>query len=271
MDNICGKILKALSETGLVREKALFTRIKIEGRKCSNKEDFTDENIVKALEILQKNFKIAKTKDGYYEALETKNKRVGKLHMTDNGYGFVDVEDGEGIYVAESKLRGCIHNDTVLVRISDVNGRIEGIIERRLARPNDKLVGEVVIIDGEQYIVPDNHKYRLKVKFDNDGKIVEGHKVVFHLAGEVKQDIFNGKVEEVIGHKNEPGVDILSVVKSREIPIEFSPEALEELETLPGSVDAEAMEGRLDLRDKMIFTIDGDDTKDIDDAILVIM
>ena len=260
MDNICGKIIKILNMKGFIKKEQLFQLIK-------NDINCTNDDINNSLMILEREFKLTLTKDGYYELLETKNKKVGQLYMNEKGYGFVRVSDECAVFIPSNKLKGCIHNDTVLIRTSEKNGRMVGIIEKRLARNTTNLVGEVTIIDGKEYIIPDNKKYKLKVRFYNPGNLVPGHKVIFKLEGEVTEEIFSGKIEEVIGHKNEPGVDILSVIKSYEVPTVFSEEALEELKTIPMHVEEKDIKNRLDLRDKMIFTIDGDDTKDIDDAI----
>ncbi len=259
MDNACGKVIKILNKKGVINKTQLINLLK--------NENLSDEDINQSLAILEREFKIVLTKDGCYELLETKNKKVGQLHMNEKGYGFVKISDDCEVFIPANKLKGCIHNDTVLIRTSEKNGKMEGIIEKRLARNATNLVGEVAIIDGEEYIIPDNKKYKIKVRFYNPGNLVPGHKVTFKLEGEVKEDVFSGKIEEVIGHKNEPGVDILSVIKAYEVPVEFSKEALEELKTIPMQVDEKDIKDRLDLRDKLIFTIDGDDTKDIDDAI----
>ncbi len=262
MENICGKIIKILNKKGIVTTKQLYDNLRVASVDTISFKDLND-----ALAILEREFKIVLTRDGYYELLETKNKKVGRLLMHEKGYGFVSLEDGNDIFIPANKLHNCIHNDIVLVRTKECNGKFEGIIEKRLARNQDILVGEVKIIDGKEYVIPDNQKYKIKVQFVNPGNIVPGHKVTFKLSGEVHEDILTGKIEEVIGHKNEPGVDILSVIKEYNVPVEFSEEALKELQNIPMSVTEDEINDRLDLRDKLIFTIDGDDTKDIDDAI----
>ena len=98
---------------------------------------------------------------------------------------------------------------------------------------------------------------------------VDGHKVVVEIIKRISNHQAEGKVLRIIGHKNDPGVDILSIVEKYHINSSFPEDVVEEVKTLPMEVREEDLKGRRDLRDKVIFTIDGDDTRDIDDAISI--
>jgi len=98
---------------------------------------------------------------------------------------------------------------------------------------------------------------------------VDGHKVIVELGRKINAHKYYGKVIEIIGHKNDPGVDILSIVRKYNINTEFPDDVCEEVKDMPMEVTEEECKDRRDLRDKVIFTIDGDDTKDIDDAISI--
>ena len=159
------------------------------------------------------------------------------------------------------------NNDIVIIEIINKNSR-EGKVIRVLKRDDSTLVGEVYQKEGRYYVNPDKTGY-MDVLIPNDKLkgAVPGHKVLIKPIREGHEYI--GEVIRIIGHKNDVGVDILSYVYQYDFDPVYSDDVMNAVELLPTEVSLSDMEGRTDLRDEMIFTIDGDDTKDIDDAISI--
>ena len=213
---------------------------------------------------------------GRYMMLEDSHLRKGVLRANKKGFGFVEIENMEDdVYIAPENMNGAIHDDIVLVEItSKMNlDRLEGRILRVLKRQVERYIGEINFDKkGVGHITLDDSKVKLDicVSKENSLNAVDGHKVVVELLKKLNHNFkYSGKVVEIIGHKNDPGVDILSVVYKYHINTDFPDDVREEVKDLPMSVRDIDLIGRRDLRDWEIFTIDGDDTKDIDDAISI--
>ena len=147
--------------------------------------------------------------------------------------------------------------------------RPEGRIIKTIKRNYEPLVGEVILVDGEYFVKPDRKGANIYIPRDNLNGAVEGHKVV---VTPLKEGNRVGKITKIIGHKNDVGVDILSFVYEYNFSPSFPDEVVEELDDIPSylteeEINKELSSGRRDLRSEEIFTIDGSDTKDIDDAI----
>ena len=202
----------------------------------------------------------------------TKSLRVGVLKINKNGNGFVECEP-EPVFVHNDDLLGAINGDFVEVeiktRLSDPNP--EGYIRNVLKRDLKTVVGEMVKDKKNLAFKADDEKLNIAVKLTKDSMkgCVEGHKVIVSIIKEIGNRTFLGKVERIIGHKNDPGVDILTIAAKHSIETIFSEAVLNELKNIPDIVCENDLIGRTDLTKEMIFTIDGDDTKDIDDAISV--
>ena len=202
----------------------------------------------------------------------TKSLKVGKLRINKNGNGFVECEP-EDIFVHSNDLNGAINGDFVEVEIKTRlnNPEPEGYIRNILKRDLKNVVGEMVKDKKTLAFKPDDEKLNIAVKLTKESMkgCVEGHKVIISIIKEIGNRTFLGKVEKIIGHKNDPGVDILTIAAKHSIETEFSEEVKRELKNIPDEVCENDLIGRTDLTKEMIFTIDGDDTKDIDDAISV--
>lgn len=202
----------------------------------------------------------------------TKSLKVGKIRINKNGNGFVECEP-EDIFVHSNDLNGAINGDFVEVeiktRINDPEP--EGYIRNILKRDLKNVVGEMVKDKKTLAFKPDDKKLNIAVKLTKESMkgCVEGHKVIISIIKEIGNRTFLGKVEKIIGHKNDPGVDILTIAAKHSIETEFSEDVKRELKNIPDEVCENDLIGRTDLTKEMIFTIDGDDTKDIDDAISV--
>ena len=213
---------------------------------------------------------------GRYMMLEDSHLRKGVLRANKKGFGFVEIENLEDdVYIAPENMNGAIHGDIVLVEITTkINiDRMEGRILRILKRQFEHYIGEINFDkSGLGHITLDDSKIKLDivVKKENSLNAVDGHKVVVELGKKLnKQSKYDGKVIEIIGHKNDPGVDILSIVYKYNIHTDFPEDVKEEVKNIPMEVKDTDLLGRKDLRNWEIFTIDGDDTKDIDDAISI--
>lgn len=202
----------------------------------------------------------------------TKSLRVGKLRINKNGNGFVECEP-EDIFVHSNDLNGAINGDFVEVEIKTRlnDPEPEGYIRNILKRDLKTIVGEMVKDKKTLAFKPDDEKLNIAVKLTKESMkgCVEGHKVIISIIKEIGNRTFLGKVEKIIGHKNDPGVDILTIAAKHSIETEFSEDVKRELKNIPDEVCENDLIGRADLTNEMIFTIDGDDTKDIDDAISV--
>ena len=209
-----------------------------------------------------------------YMLLEKSQLRKGVMRVNKKGFGFVEVENmDDDIFVSSDNMNGAIHDDIVLVEITSKMhlDRLEGRILKILKRQVTRYIGEINFVKNKGIIKLDDQKVKIEieVKKEDSMNAVDGHKVVVELGKRINNHKYYGKVVEIIGHKNDPGVDILSIVYKYNINTEFPDDVKEEVAKMPMEVSEEELEGRIDLRDEEIFTIDGDDTKDIDDAISI--
>ena len=210
-----------------------------------------------------------------YMMLEDSHLKKGIMRVNKKGFGFVEVGGLEDdIFVSSDNMNGAIHDDVVLVEITSkmnldrLEGRVLRIIERKITR----YIGLIKFDkSGTGHITLDDNKIKLDIEIPSDKtkNAVDGHKVVVELDKKIGDNKYKGEVVEIIGHINDPGVDILSIIYKYNIDIDFSEETKKQLETIPMEVKESDLKGRRDLRDQVIFTIDGDDTKDIDDAISI--
>lgn len=231
--------------------------------------------LLKELESLENDAIIYHTNKDRYMLIENSHLKKGVMRANKKGFGFVDVAElDDDIYVSRDNMNGAIHDDTVLVEItSKMNiDRLEGRVLRVISRAATHYIGEINFSHNKGYITLDDSKINLRIEVSRADSMnaVDGHKVVVLLGEKLdNHGRYSGKVVEIIGHKNDPGVDILSIVYKYNIETEFSEEVKQEVSEMPMEVLESDLPGRRDLRDMEIFTIDGDDTKDIDDAISI--
>ena len=228
------------------------------------------KELLKNLEELINDLKVYHTNKDKYLLFENSHLKTGRLVVNKKGYGFVDIEGDEDVYIASKNLNGAIHGDLVVVEITskkglDLEGRILKIIKRELKT----VVGTIIKVDNKLKLKIDDDKININIILEKDSlkNVVEGNKVVASVLSRIDNHNFKGEIIKIIGHINDPGVDILSIAAKHDINDEFNEEVIKEVEALPNEVLESEYIGRTDLRSQMIFTIDGDDTKDIDDAI----
>ena len=222
------------------------------------------------LESLYKDNVLYKTKNGKFILFKNcPNLKVGVLSIKKGGFGFLLVPTGEDIYIDKSNINNAVNDDKVLVELVNNYGKIEGKVLRVLNRDLNNLIGEVYYIKDKPYVKLEDKKKNIEIKLDEKASkgVVAGTKVIVTVLKEMSRNKYMGKINTIIGHKDDPGVDIKLIAYKHNIYEEFSSKALEQTDNIPTEVNDKDLIGRTDLTDKMIFTIDGDDTKDIDDAI----
>jgi ribonuclease R len=230
------------------------------------------------LDELEANADIIKTRFGKYGVPERMNLIVGTFTASDKGYGFVIPENPEetDVYVPGEAQMGAMHRDRVVVRIHSrqaIPGKTrEGEIIRIVRRANAKIVGTFDSSRHFGFVAPDDPRLKQdifvpKASF-NGAK--SGCKVVVEITKwPEKKRSAEGRVVEVLGFKGDPGIEILSIIKQHNLPIEFPPEVEQEASRVRDTVSVDEINGRRDLRHLPIVTVDSEDAKDLDDAVYV--
>lgn len=192
------------------------------------------------------------------------------------GFGFVTIEGREeDIFIPGDKANGAMHGDKVQVVIDEENSgkRAEGVVIRVLTHANEMVVGTYQKGQGFGFVIPDNQKVSTDIFIPQgcDLGAVTGHKVVVRIKefGGRSGKKPEGAIKEILGHINDPGTDILSIVKAYSLPEEFPETVLEQLDAIPDRVLNEELDSRMDLRSLQTVTIDGEEAKDLDDAITI--
>ncbi len=250
-----------------MKEKELAIMLQV------SKEDRGELNRI--LNELLAEGKLSLTKKGkFVKAKHTDKEFIGTFISHPKGFGFVEVDGREeDLYVPENYVNGAFHKDTVKVALlSGKNGRRqEAQVVEIIARGMKQIVG---IFDKSNknfgFVIPDNTKISedVFVPSERSKGAVSGHKVVCEITDYGKNNRKpEGKITEILGHVNDPGVDIMSIVKGYELPVEFSEKIMRQVENVSNEVSEADTAGRRDLRDVQMVTIDGEDAKDLDDAV----
>lgn len=235
------------------------------------KDEYTKEDLIELLSVLNemcKQGEVYQRNDNKYMLFEKSSLKKGIIEVTNKGYGFV-LHEPEDLYVPESNMNGAANKDFVIVEPTKNKGKKkEYRVLRILKRGADNTLGEIILLKDNTFGIKALNKVNYELNLiGNEENIVEGSIVRFEIVNEISKRKYDVKVTKVIGHKNSPDIDILKIIEEFNIISEFSPEALEEAKNMPSLVDLDEIPKRIDLRGDVIFTIDGIDTKDIDDAI----
>lgn len=226
------------------------------------------KELLKVLNEMEDNLDIYRSKKNKYLLFTNSHLKVGTFIGNKKGFGFVDIDGDEDVFIAPSNTNGAIHNDKVIVEITSThNDELEGRIVKIVDRKLNQMVGEIVFKKRKPTLILDDDKVKIDVELEKNPNLMEGHKVLVKLTKKLKNNTYKGQVVKILGHKNDPGVDILSITYQMGIKDLFDEETLKETDKIPTEVVPSEFKDRRDLREEIIFTIDGDDTKDIDDAI----
>ncbi len=250
-----------------MKEKELAVMLQV------SKEDRAELNRI--LNELLAEGKLSITKKGKFIKAKGSNRElIGTFISHPKGFGFVEVEGREeDLYIPENYINGAFHKDKVKVALlSGQHGkRQEAQITEIVERGVTQVVGTYDKSNQNYgFVVPDNGRISadIFVPSERSKGAVSGHKVVCQITDYGKNNRKpEGKITEILGHVNDPGVDILSIVKGYELPMEFSEKVMRQAENVSNEVSEADMAGRRDLRDIQMVTIDGEDAKDLDDAV----
>lgn len=219
-------------------------------------------------------FKTSKEKYGLPEKM---NLVIGKLQGHQKGFGFVIPDDEKlmDIFIPAENINGAMHNDRVVARIikaATPTKTAEGEIIKILKRANTRVVGTFEKNSYFGFVIPDDKRiYQdIFISKSNFNGAKDGDKVIVEVTKwPEKRRNPEGKIIEVLGNKNKPGIDILSIIKKYNLPEEFPKEVEEYANAIPDEIPEKEIKRRRDLRDLKIVTIDGEDAKDLDDAVSI--
>jgi len=218
--------------------------------------------------------KIEVSKQGKYTKTDGKF-LVGTFIGNARGFGFVELAgESEDIFISESGVNGALQGDTVQVSVSakQKGKRMEGKVTKILAHSITEIVGTFQRNQNFGFVITDNLKFTkdIFVPLERSKGAVTGHKVLVEITdyGKERKNP-EGKVKKIIGHINDPGTDIMSIIYAYDLPAEFPEKVLNQTERIPAEVSSADMAGRMDLRNVNMVTIDGEDAKDLDDAISI--
>lgn len=234
-------------------------------------------NFKSILDKLEKEYKIQKNRKNKYSIIDENKYIKGTYRGNEKGYGFVipENEEMEDIFIPRGNNNNALNDDIVVAEIvkeSEDGKRKEGKIVSIVKHEKDKVVGLFVKSKNFGFVIPDDKKFGgdIFISKSNFAKAKNNQKVVVKLTKyPEKNKKAEGKIIEIIGGIDEAGVDMLSLVKEYDLPYEFPQGVIEEAKSKGNKVDKKDIPNRVDLRDKTIFTIDGEDAKDLDDAVRV--
>ncbi|SDO71678.1 ribonuclease R [Paenibacillus sp. yr247] len=237
------------------------------------------KDFIKLLNQLEESGHIVRGGNDRYGVPERMNLVKGKLQAHAKGFAFLIPEDREhpDVYINAHDLNTAMNGDIVFVKItarSQGGGRLEGEVVRVITRANTQIVGVFQSQETYAFVIADDKRVSRDIFIPQHAfnGAVTGQKVVVKIVNYPEgRSAAEGEVIEILGHKDDPGVDILAIVRKFQLPEAFQEEVLAEADAAPDSISEEEIigQGRRDLRSKRIVTIDGEDAKDLDDAVNV--
>lgn len=230
-------------------------------------KSINEEEIEGEVSLLEKEGKIYKNCNGYYIVLD-KDLKISTLYCSHKGRRYVT--DNNTIFFVDSKdINGALDFDRVIFRPNEKNktARVEKIIERQ----NDIVVAEVISTTNGKILSTINtpEKVNIHIRQGELEKYYDGDRLVVNVENYSTPNEIKGKIIEKLGNKKEPNIEEVTIAASRGFTTKYSKEYLDELAAIPDKVTDEDIKGRLDLRNDVIFTIDSESTKDMDDAISI--
>src|SRR5690625_2202038 len=241
----------------------------------SNAGEF--KQLVISLNELETAGELVRTRKNRYGLPEKMNLIRGKIQMKAKGFAFLipDDEEHPDVYIHHSDLANAMNNDRVLVRIekkSSQGNRAEGQVIRILERAIKEVVGTYEDNHSFGFVIADDKRipHDIFIPKEQSFGAMTGHKVIVNITNYPEgRNSAEGEITKILGHKNDPGIDILSIIYKNRIKTEFPDAVLEQVANTPYEITEDDIKGRRDLRDEMIVTIDGADAKDLDDAVTV--
>lgn len=237
------------------------------------KEEYNE--FAEILNELEREYKIIKNRKSKYRLSEEKVLE-GVYRKNTKGFGFVKIEnEEEEIYISKENSMNALNGDTVFIKILEEKEQgksAEGKIIKIKKHEKNTVVGTFQNNKNFGFVVPDDRSFGtdIFISKNNFGKARAGHKVLVEITKYPENGKnAEGKVVEVIGNVNEAGVDMLSLIKEYNLPAKFPEEVVQEAKSKGDEINPKDIKNRVDLRDKKIFTIDGEDAKDLDDAVRV--
>ncbi len=208
--------------------------------------------------------------------MKKKNQIIGKFRANEKGFGFVAIENREDeIFIAPKHINGSLNGDTVSIEIFNrraTDKSTEGRIIKVIKRDKKEVIGTFQKNKSFGFVVPDDRKINTDIFISKKhyGKAKNNQKVVVEITKyPTKGKNAEGIIREIIGNRDEAGVDMMSVIKEYDLPYEFPKQIDEELKNIKDTIDEDDIKNRVDFRNDEIFTIDGEDAKDLDDAISI--
>lgn len=240
---------------------------------CVPKTEY--QSFSEVLKKLEENYKIQKNRKSKYSLVDSNRYITGLFRANEKGFGFIKIEGRDDeIYISKNHTKNALNGDTVLIEIleseKDSSHSAEGRIIKILTRDKDTVVGVFINSKNYGFVVPDDRKLGTDIFISkkNFGKARNDSKVLVKILKYPENGKnAEGKVIEVLGNINEAGVDMLSLIKDYKLPYEFPETVVEEAKKYKEEDIKNDIKGRLDLREEEIFTIDGEDAKDLDDAV----
>lgn len=257
------------------REKPLAVNELEDALELEGADEFKE--LVKALNELEESGDLVRTRKNRFGLPEKMNLIRGRIQMHAKGFAFLIPDDDEqtDIYIHHSDLTSAMNNDKVLVRPekkSDADNRPEGTVIRILERATYQVVGTFEDNKSFGFVIADDKRIPNDVfipKSMTNGA-VSGHKVIALITKYPEgSKSAEGEIIHILGHKNDPGIDIISIIHKNGIKVDFPDEVLAQAANTPEEIDQAELKDRRDLRDEVIVTIDGADAKDLDDAVTV--
>lgn len=229
---------------------------------------------MKLLNQLEEEGEILRTRTNRYGIPERMSVIKGKIQGNAKGFAFLipEIPEEADVFISENDLNGALNGDKVLVRKNQTASgkRPEGEVLRILKREISEVVGTFQDCGTYGFVLADDKRISQDIFIPKEAVhgAADGHKVVVRLTKYPEgRRSAEGEVVEILGHKNDPGVDILSIIRKFQLPEAFPEDVLKEAEVTPNEIDPEEIKNRRDIRDRTIVTIDGPDAKDLDDAI----
>lgn len=227
------------------------------------------------LDELEQEGLIFKTKKNEYGAPDRMGLVAGKFQSHERGFGFVIPDDSNinDLYIQSDRVNGAMHGDHVIARVTkhfSDDRSSEGEIVKILSRANEKVVGTFERSYSIGYVIPDHRKIKghIIVPLDKSMDAKPHQKVIVEITRYPESERnAEGQIIEILGDVDDQGVDLLSIIRTYNIPVDFPDEVLEAAKSIPQELTSDDYTGRRDLRDLLMVTIDGEDARDIDDAV----